>query len=137
MCWLMCSAAVLDLLEQDVSADGLGAELDVLLALGRLAGTHERGADRAGDRADVGPHRDSGRDADADVAGGVLGGELAGGEPADVQVARRGRQDHVARRLSDLEVAGPGLEGEGRAGVADLHVTGAGAELGRTLGTLD
>src|SRR5690606_9371404 len=56
------------LVQQDVAADGGGADHDVVLAVLRGAGALEPGVGGAGDGVDVGPDRRPRGDADLDVA---------------------------------------------------------------------
>src|SRR6478609_2936794 len=99
-----------DLGEDDVAADGAGPDLDVVGAGLGLPGAVEAGADRAGDRGDVGPDGYAGRHADPDVAGRSLGADLAPVRPVDDQVAGAGGERDLPGGLADLEVAGPGLD---------------------------
>src|SRR4051794_9528828 len=76
-----------DLDEYDVAADAARAQLDVVLALGRLAHAVELVAQRTGDGVDVSPHGSTDRNADLHVPGNVAGGDLAAGRGSDGQVA--------------------------------------------------
>src|SRR3954471_17327104 len=98
-----------DLGQDDVAADDLRPNLDVVGALLGLTGALEGGADLARDGGDVGPHGYAGRDADADVARRALGRHPPAARRGHDDVAGAGGHADVAAGLADLDVARAGL----------------------------
>src|SRR4051794_28677231 len=103
MAVLLCVWGWADLRQDDVAAGGAGLKLDVVLAVLGCSDTLDVGADRAGDRVDVGPDGRARRDADPDVAAGALGADLALARRTDGEVAAAGRQRHIGVGGDDVQ----------------------------------